>query len=210
MEAERINGETLIWVQSLKGYGQANLKSAKSFMHFDGDYRQLKSWKERFLMEHKKIKQDIQTRLMRECGGTGNHFLNPPRDYVPGNMKSGTMCVVCNVEFEVEDSLDEHIRSIHKDVVKKTFSKEAFEMVMKSEDYTEWLKKPSSKKTEGKKQVTVSQMQKTNQILVEKLNSKNPNFEETMAAASDSCDNLYLNKLPQHTSAKTEQFLHSA
>ena len=51
MEAERTNGETLIWVQSLKGYGQATLKSAKSFMHFDGDCRQLKSWKERFLME---------------------------------------------------------------------------------------------------------------------------------------------------------------
>ena len=32
------------------------------------------------------------------------------------------------------------------DVVKKTFSKEAFEMVMKSGDYTEWLIKPSSKK----------------------------------------------------------------
>ena len=42
-------------------------------------------------------------------------------------------------EFEVEDSLDEYIRSIHKDVDKKTFSKEVFEMVMKSEDYTEWL-----------------------------------------------------------------------
>ena len=45
--------------------------------------------------------------------------------------------MVCDVEFEVEDSLDEYIRSIHKDVVKKTFSKEVFEMVMKSEDYTE-------------------------------------------------------------------------
>ena len=55
---------------------------------------------------------------------------------VPDNVKSGNKCVVCDVEFEVEDSLDEHIRSIHKDVVKKTFSKEAFEMVMKSEDYT--------------------------------------------------------------------------
>ena len=80
---------------------------------------------------------------------TGDHFLNPPRDYVPDNMKSGTTCVVCDVEFEVEDSLDEHIRSIHKDIVKKTFSKEVFGMVMKSEDYTEWLKKPSSKKNRG-------------------------------------------------------------
>ena len=63
MKAERTNGETLIWVQSLKGYGQASLNSAKSFLHFDGDHRQLKLWKERLLMEHKKIKQDIQTRL---------------------------------------------------------------------------------------------------------------------------------------------------
>ena len=37
MEAERTNGETLIWVQSLKGYGQA-----KSFMHFDGEIFLLK------------------------------------------------------------------------------------------------------------------------------------------------------------------------
>ena len=150
MEEERTNGETLLWVQSFKGYGQVTFNSAKSFLHFEGDHRQLKSWKERFLMEHKKIKQDIHARLMRECGGTGKHFSNPPINYVPDNVKSGNKCVVCDVEFEVEDSLDEHIRSIHKDIVKKTFSKEAFEMVMKSEDYTEWLKKPSSKKTRGR------------------------------------------------------------
>ena len=77
MEEERTNGETLLWVQSFKGYGQVTFKSAKSFLHFDGDHRQLKSWKERFSMEHKKIKQDIQTRLMRECGGTGKHFNLP-------------------------------------------------------------------------------------------------------------------------------------
>ena len=55
---------------------------------------------------------------------TGNHFLNTPRDYMPHNMISGNTCVVCDMEFEVEDSLDEHIRSIHKVIVKKTFSKE--------------------------------------------------------------------------------------
>ena len=109
-------------------------------------------------MEHKKIKQQIQTRLMRECGGTGNHFLNTPRDYMPHNMISGNTCVVCDMEFEVEDSLDEHIRSIHKGVVKKTFSREDFEMET-TEDYTEWLNKTSAKKGEGKTQVTVSQMQ---------------------------------------------------
>ena len=58
-------------------------------------------------------------------------------DYVSDNVKSGNTCVACDVEFEVEDSLDEHIRRIHKDVVKKTLSREAFEMVMTSEDYTE-------------------------------------------------------------------------
>ena len=67
-------------------------------------------------------------------------------DYVSDNVKSGNTCVVCDVEFEVEDSLDEHIRRIHKDVVKKTFSREAFEMVKTTEDYTEWLKKPSAKR----------------------------------------------------------------
>ena len=74
MEEERTNGETLIWVQSFKGYGQATLNSAKSFLHFDGHHRQLKSRKEKFLMEHKKIIQDFHARLMRECGGTGKRF----------------------------------------------------------------------------------------------------------------------------------------
>ena len=50
-------------------------------------------------------------------------------------------------EFEVEDSSDEYIRSIHKDVVKKTFSKEAFEMVRKSEDYTRVIEKTKFKKS---------------------------------------------------------------
>ena len=78
---------------------------------------------------------------------------------MPDNVKSGNTCVVCDVEFEVEDSLDEHITSNHKDVVKKTLSREAFEMVKTTEDYTEWLNKTSAKKGEGKTQVTVSQMQ---------------------------------------------------
>ena len=77
-------------------------------------------------------------------------------DYVSDNVKSGNTCVVCDVEFEVEDSLDEHIRRIHKDVVKKTFSREAFEMVMTSENYTEWLKKPSAKKARGETSYSVS------------------------------------------------------
>ena len=79
---------------------------------------------------------------MKECGGTGNHFLNPPRDYVPDTLKSGNKCVMCDVIFESENSLDDHIRSIHKDVVKKSYSREASEMVMKTEDYTEWFKRP--------------------------------------------------------------------
>jgi hypothetical protein len=98
MEEERTNGETLLWVQSFKGYGQVTFKSAKSFLHFDGDHRQLKSCKERFLIEHKKIKQDIHA---RPCGGTGKHFSNPPIDYVPDNVKSGNKCVVCDVNSKL-------------------------------------------------------------------------------------------------------------
>ena len=48
MDKERTNGETLIWVQSLKGYGKETLNSAKLFLDFDGDYRKLKLWKESF------------------------------------------------------------------------------------------------------------------------------------------------------------------
>ena len=117
---------------------------------------------------------------MKECGGTGNHFLNPPRDYVPDTLKSGNKCVMCDVIFESENSLDDHIRSIHKDVVKKSYSREASEMVMKTEDYTEWFKKPVAKIAVGKKTVTVSQMQETNRILVEKLNSQNENAYEVV------------------------------
>ena len=46
------------------------------------------------------------------------------------------------------------------------------------------VEKTKLKKTEGKKQVTVSQMQK-NQILVEKLNSKNENAYEVVKTNDD-------------------------
>ena len=47
------------------------------------------------------------------------------------------------------------------------------------------VEKNKLKKNEGKKQVTVSQMQKTNQILVEKLNSKNENAYEVVKTNDD-------------------------
>ena len=47
------------------------------------------------------------------------------------------------------------------------------------------VEKTKLKKTEGKKQVTVSQMQKTNQILVEKLNLKNENAYEVVKTNDD-------------------------
>ena len=47
------------------------------------------------------------------------------------------------------------------------------------------VEKTKLKKNEGKKQVTVSQMQKTNQILVEKLNSKNENAYEVVKTNED-------------------------
>ena len=101
---------------------------------------------------------------MRECGGTGKHFLNPPMDYVPGNVESGNTCMVCDV--------DEHIRRIYTDVVKKTFSREAFEMVMTSEDYTEWLKKPSAKKARGRNKLQCLKCKKQIKFLLKSLIQK--------------------------------------
>ena len=101
-----------------------------------------------------------------------NIFSNPPMDYVSDNVKSGNTCVVCDVEFEVEDSLDEHIRRIHKDVVKKTFSREAFEMVMTSENYTEWLKKTSAKKARGRNKLQCLKCKKQIKFLLKSLIQK--------------------------------------
>ena len=47
------------------------------------------------------------------------------------------------------------------------------------------VEKTKLKKNEGKKQVTVSQMQKTNKILVEKLNSKHENAHEVVKTDDD-------------------------
>ena len=167
MEEERTNGETLIWVQSLKGYGQASLSSAISFWHFDGDHRQLKSWKERFLMEHKKIKQQIQTRLMRECGGTGDHFLNPPRDYVPDKMKSGNTCVVCESNSKLKTLWMSKL-----EVFTRMFSRGHFQgRLLRWLSYLYWVVENNNCKQRREEETSynVSNAKKTNQTLVEKL-----------------------------------------
>ena len=68
MDKERTNGETLIWVQSLKGYGKETLNSAKLFLDFDGDYRKLKLWKE------SKEKFGTFDQQRGGCGSTSSHM----------------------------------------------------------------------------------------------------------------------------------------
>ena len=131
-------------------------------------------WKERFSQEHKKAKQEAHTRIMRECGGSGKHFSIPPPDFVPHSLSIGNKCEKCKDDFENENSLKRHIQLEHNEDIKKAFSKVAMEMVVKDNKYVDWLSKTTSVNIENDKS-TISEMQKANRILTERLKAKNEN-----------------------------------
>ena len=168
------NQETLLWLKSLTGlkYSSSTLEEAKSFFgSFEGDHKKFNLWKENFNKEHKKLKQGIHTQLMKACGGTGSHFDIPPTDFLPQSMTIGDKCAQCDENFENDTLLKEHIKSNHKDHLKRAYSKEALEFVLKDPKYVDWLNKTTSV-TEGRNAITMTQMQESNKLLAEKLNSQ--------------------------------------
>ena len=143
------NQETLLWLQSLTGpkYSSSTLEQAKTFFgSFDGDRKGFNLWKENFSKEHKKLKQGIHTQLMKACGGTGSHFDIPPTDFLPHSMTVGDKCAHCNESFENDTMLKEHIKNNHKDHLKREFSREALEFVLRDPKYVDWLNKTTSGK----------------------------------------------------------------
>ena len=46
--------------------------------------------REKFSIEHKSVRQKIQRRLMKMCGGSGKHADIPPREYIPHSFRMGT------------------------------------------------------------------------------------------------------------------------
>ena len=80
------NQETLDWLKNLSGrkYSESNVEAAKVFFgKYDGTRKMFSLWTEKFLTEHKKVKQEAHTRLMKACGGSGKKFDIPPSDFVP-------------------------------------------------------------------------------------------------------------------------------
>ncbi len=166
------NQETLDWLKNLSGrkYSESNVEAAKVFFgKYNGTRKMFSMWTEKFLNEHKKVKQEAHTRLMKACGGSGKKFDIPPSDFVPLSLSIENKCVKCNDVFENTNSLKSHIKDKHKEDVKKAYSKEAMEMVMEDKIYMDWLNKTTSVDSENDR-IKISQLQKANRILTEKLN----------------------------------------
>ena len=171
------NQETIEWLKNLtaKKYSDSKVEAAKVYFgKFDGTAKKFTLWNEKFLAEHKKVRQEAHTRLMKACGGGGKKFDIPPTDFVPHSLTIENKCVKCNDIFESDKSLKRHIKIEHEKDVKRAFSKEAMEMVMSDNIYMDWLNKTTSVDNKNN-MITVSKMQEANQILSERLNSQSEN-----------------------------------
>ena len=98
----------------------------------------------KFLAEHKIIRQETHSRLMKACGVSGKKFDIPPTDFVPQSLSIENKCVKCNAIFDNNNSANNHIKIEHKEDVKNAYSKEAMELVMENRLYMDWLNKPTS------------------------------------------------------------------
>ena len=163
----RTNKETLEFMKNLSSliYSESNLKSAKKF--FDGSSV---TGREKFSIEHKSVRQKIQRRLMKMCGGSGKNATIPPREYIPHSfVVDDIKCGKCLKIYETGNDVKMHVLDEHKRGVKKAFAMEALEMVALDQNYMEWLEE-SALSLE-----TNEQIKQANRILTEMINSKNRN-----------------------------------
>ena len=169
----RTNKETLEFMKNLSSdiYSESNLESAKKFFNgFISDRKMLGTWREKFLMEHKSVRQKIQRRLMKICGGSGKNATIPPQEYIPHSfVVDDIKCGKCLKIYETGNDVKMHVLDEHKRGVKKAFAMEALEMVALDQNYMEWLEE-SALSLE-----TNEQIKQANRILTEMINSKNRN-----------------------------------
>ena len=169
----RTNKETLEFMKNLSSdiYSESNLESAKKFFNgFISDRKMLRTWREKFLMEHKSVRQKIQRQLMKMCGGSGKNATIPPQEYIPHSfVVDDIKCGKCLKIFETGNDVKMHVLDEHKRGVKKAFAMEALEMVALDQNYMEWLEE-SALSLE-----TNEQIKQANRILTEMINSKNRN-----------------------------------
>ena len=79
---------------------------------------------------------------MKDCGGGGKEGNIPPAGYVPECFSSEIMCLFCNLDFNTNDKLREHVKMDHKDHVKKGWSDDAMANILMYDEYKYWLESP--------------------------------------------------------------------
>ena len=61
---------------------------------------------------------------------------------MPECFGSDTMCLFCNLDFNSNDKLREHVNMNHKDHVKKGWSDDAMAKILMCDEYIHWLESP--------------------------------------------------------------------
>ena len=99
------NQETLNWLKSVQSARQ-DAEAAKTFFgNFPFNHCNFIACKEKFLIEHKRVRQEAHTRLLKSCAGSGNQGMEPPQVFVPHDMMSEGRCTICEKSFSNEDDL---------------------------------------------------------------------------------------------------------
>ena len=169
------NQETLNWLKVVANLSaREGLNAAITFFgNFPGDFHNFSSWKDNFLSEHKKMKQEAHIRLRKKCGGGGKQGAEPPSEFVPYNMMSDNKCTICKKLFNCENDLKDHIKTEHKTEVKRAFSKEAMQVVTEDEYYQEWLGTETTETLEEEEvKKKMQSLQQTNKLLVQNAESQ--------------------------------------
>ena len=176
----RTNEDTLIWLKQISSKPlREGLEAAiKFFGYFEGDHKTFSSWKDTFVSEHKSIKQEAHRRLMKQCGGTGKHGDVPPEDYYPSEnitfVTEENECKKCEETFNSSSDLKTHVKTEHKEVIKKLYSKDALDNLVCDEKYKAWLESHTEVNTKEEKKMNA--LQDANKFLTNRANLEHNNI----------------------------------
>ena len=79
--------------------------------------------REKFSIELKSVRQKIQRRLMKMCGGSGKNATIPPREYIPHSfVVDDIKCGKCLKIYKTGNDVKMHVLDEHKRGVKRLFN----------------------------------------------------------------------------------------
>ena len=101
-----------------------------------------------YLKTHKIIQQNIKRKIMKDLGGHGKHFGNPPDSFIPKSLtmykfvqenENGSFsCETCDCSEMSSNELHKHINLYHCAEKRDAFSKECFLKMSKHPDFKLW------------------------------------------------------------------------